>query len=131
MVGLFFVFFKQKTAYELRISDWVQTCAFRSSTAMVRWIVESGRSTRLSVLVGEHIAAADMVGRTHQPFLLHPLDHARGAVVADPQLPLQPACRGFLAFGGDLACLRIHAVLGARSEEHTSELQSLMRISYA
>src|SRR3546814_4985462 len=88
---------------------------------MVRWIVESGRSTRLSVLVGEHIAAADMVGRTHQPFLLHPLDHARGAVVADPQLPLQPACRGFLAFGDDLA----------RSEEHTSELQSLMRISYA
>src|SRR3546814_16456266 len=88
---------------------------------MVRWIVESGRSTRLSVLVGEHIAAADMVGRTHQPFLLHPLDHARGAVVADPQLPLQPACRGFLAFGDDLACLRIPAVLGAvaarRSEE--------------
>src|SRR3546814_17601098 len=24
---LFFFFFKQKTAYEMRISDWIQTCA--------------------------------------------------------------------------------------------------------
>src|SRR3546814_7478807 len=25
--ALFFFFFKQKTAYEMRISDWIQTCA--------------------------------------------------------------------------------------------------------
>src|SRR3546814_15430878 len=54
-----------------------------------------------------------MVGRTDQPFLFHPLDQARGAVIADAQLPLQPARRSLLAFGDDLAGLGIHAVFGA------------------
>src|SRR3546814_3336450 len=36
-----------------------------------------------------------------------------------------------LAFPGILLALSLIAVLGPRSEEHTSELQSLMRISYA
>src|SRR3546814_9045185 len=36
---------------------------------------------------------------------------------------------GLLAFGGDLSPRRLLAAY--RSEEHTSELQSLMRISYA
>src|SRR3546814_3622865 len=99
-------------------------------------------SAWLAILVGEHVATADMVGRTDQPFLFHPLDQARGAVIADAQLPLQPARRSLLAFGDDLAGLGIHAVFGAvaagggalhrkRSEEQTSELQSLMRIAYA
>src|SRR3546814_9948881 len=70
-------------------------------------------SAWLPILVGEHVATADMVGRTDQPFLLHPLDQARGAVISDAQLPLQPARRGLLAFGDDLAGLRIHAVFGA------------------
>src|SRR3546814_12917733 len=43
-------------------------------------------------------------------------------------LPLTPpSYAAVLAAGGDPALAR----LGARSEEHTSELQSLMRISYA
>src|SRR3546814_2653579 len=41
----------------------------------------------------------------------------------------------FDTLGADRACLAVHAFererAGARSEEHTSELQSLMRISYA
>src|SRR3546814_3556972 len=32
---------------------------------------------------------------------------------------------------GEAAILTVQLLLGARSEEHTSELQSLMRISYA
>src|SRR3546814_14584282 len=70
-------------------------------------------SAWLPILVGEHVATADIVVRTDQPFLLHPLDQARGAVISDAQLPLQPARRGLLAFGDDLAGLRIHAVFGA------------------
>src|SRR3546814_13819827 len=54
-----------------------------------------------------------MIGRAHQPLLLHPLDQAGGAVISDAQLPLQPARRGLLAFGDDLARLRVHAILGA------------------
>src|SRR3546814_13287759 len=72
-------------------------------------------SAWLPILVGEHVATADMVGRTDQPFLLHPLDQARGTVIADAQLPLQPARRRLLAFGDDLAGLRLHAVFGAAS----------------
>src|SRR3546814_3724501 len=30
---LLFFFFKQKTAYEMRISDWIQTCALPISVA--------------------------------------------------------------------------------------------------
>src|SRR3546814_6658989 len=85
------------------------------------WAEWRSSLARLAILVGQHVAAADMIGRAHQPLLLHPLDQAGGAVISDAQLPLQPARRGLLAFGDDLA----------RSEEHTSELQSLMRISYA
>src|SRR3546814_3142461 len=147
------------------------------------WAERRSALARLAILVGHHVAAADMIERAHQPLLLHPLDQAGGAVISDAQLPLQPARRGLLAFGDDLARLRVHAILGAvaarrsalhreaavlgflgdafdivgralaapmvgdrahlvvgnegavdagdRSEEHTSELQSLMRISYA
>src|SRR3546814_20972796 len=70
-------------------------------------------SAWLAILVGEHVATADMVGRTDQPFLFHPLDQARGAVIADAQLPLQPARRSLLAFGDDLAGLGIHSVFGS------------------
>src|SRR3546814_2018618 len=41
-----------------------------------------------------------------------------------------PSARVCLAWDGDLAC-GFSAARIARSEEHTSELQSLMRISYA
>src|SRR3546814_5581084 len=57
----------------------------------------------------------------------HDAGHAR-ATLDGVQVALQPDQR--LAFGGALAQLREQAV-GMRSEEHTSELQSLMRISYA
>src|SRR3546814_1544373 len=39
--------------------------------------------------------------------------------------------RGQLAFGGHAQLVDHRAHRGLRSEEHTSELQSLMRISYA
>src|SRR3546814_7054689 len=64
---------------------------------------------------------------------------AAGDVVSDiaEDLPDQRALSGFLWL--DRATVMIHQVLDAaaqrvsqgRSEEHTSELQSLMRISYA
>src|SRR3546814_2072029 len=41
------------------------------------------------------------------------------------------AWRSMWEVSGDLAAGRLRTVLQDRSEEHTSELQSLMRISYA
>src|SRR3546814_8929975 len=55
-------------------------------------------------------------------------DGAQCAVAGILQLHLDAAERGRVQFDADLV---LAGGLGARSEEHTSELQSLMRISYA
>src|SRR3546814_6736703 len=39
----FFFFFKQKTAYEMRISDWSSECALPISRPAVRYIADIGR----------------------------------------------------------------------------------------
>jgi hypothetical protein len=43
----------------------------------------------MPVGVDQHFAAADMVGLADEPVLLHPLDEARGAVIADSELALE------------------------------------------
>src|SRR3546814_8791375 len=53
-----------------------------------------------------------------------------GACPAQPRRPAGPH-RLFGALHGRLRRGRIAEIGGSRSEEHTSELQSLMRISYA
>src|SRR3546814_1616378 len=63
---------------------------------------------------------------------VHGSPHSRGCRVLHCEQPLkldQPPLRAsFTAFAGAKLSLREAAI---RSEEHTSELQSLMRISYA
>src|SRR3546814_1687749 len=124
---LVFFFFKQKTAYEMRISDWSSdVCssdlAARAAIGFVGGLVDD---------VAQVVEAAG-VRRTAggEPIL-----------AALPALP----CAGGEAedFGLDPAAFeRAHEDVGAdrgdadrppahRSEEHTSDLQSLMRISYA
>src|SRR3546814_1446389 len=52
------------------------------------------------------------------------------ALVAEP--PVDSSAGGFIAQGYDAALDELRSTAGdGRSEEHTSELQSLMRISYA
>src|SRR3546814_3103276 len=93
MSGL--LFFKQKTAYEMRISDWsADGCS--------------------SDLLAAGTGIGDEHSDDHLPAGLKPL-HRIGDMAAAA------------LFGA-----REDAVAHAeRSEEHTSELQSLMRISYA
>src|SRR3546814_12680705 len=50
-----FFFFKQKTAYEMRISDWVQTCALPISC---KCYLADGHAAALDQL--QHAAAAQM-----------------------------------------------------------------------
>src|SRR3546814_8559416 len=93
-----FFFFKQKTAYELRISDWSSdVCS--SDLAVQRF-------------------ADDRIGRgSYHRGEMRRLDFG-GVAGADVQQHVNgPAQLSF--------CVE------QRSEEHTSELQSLMRISYA
>src|SRR3546814_9841618 len=91
-----FFFFKQKTAYEMRISDWSSDVC--SSDLRVR---EQG------VL---DLSRVDVEGARHDHVVL---------AVHDEQVALVVEVADFAR------------VEPARSEEHTSELQSLMRISYA
>src|SRR3546814_1891064 len=110
-------FFKQKTAYEMRISDWSSdVCS--SDLRLPRgvrqdgagYLAERGRQPRLCRLP---LPGAGLSRR-------HALGGERGH---RPQGEFQPQDRR-----GHRAQPRREP---ARSEEHTSELQSLMRISYA
>src|SRR3546814_8899080 len=58
---------------------------------------------------------------------------SRHAAVGPARHDLSPRmfARGMVDQAGDEERLALHSHLSARSEEHTSELQSLMRISYA
>src|SRR3546814_2377350 len=106
-------FFKQKTAYEMRISDWssdVCSSDLRDPQCLAigdrcrcdevpdRFDRDSDREDRQHQRAGETREIADLAG-------------AEG----EARICRMPACEA----------------IGERSEEHTSELQSLMRSSYA
>src|SRR3546814_5789068 len=101
---LFIFFFKQKTAYEMRISDWSSdVCS--SDLARGAGSRSLGRRPVPARVVRQRRAAGfDGERRVH-----HRLDLAELVRAVRRRRPA--ACQ--------------------RSEEHTSELQSLMRISYA
>src|SRR3546814_2669947 len=116
-----FFFFKQKTAYEVRISDWssdVCSSDLREEDDGGELAGARGGRQRQA---GHLVAGGDRVPAD---------DEAAGEGIARR--------RGFqrlgLGEGGRGAVLgqrRHHLLAILKSEEHTSELQSLMRISYA
>src|SRR3546814_10345835 len=108
---MMFFFFKQKTAYEMRISDWSSDVC----------------SSDLPAEPGEHLIHAfarhsgidaDEIARFRPPFQPRRLAGQRFRI----GLRLPDLLRNHIGIVGQV---------DARSEEHTSELQSLMRISYA
>src|SRR3546814_8837933 len=111
-------FFKQKTAYEMRISDWSSDVC--SSDLHVRRrddaaIVEVAREH-----VFHQVFGPDLVGAGGQRLV--------GIVAAREHGDLDVLAGA----GGERDDAADHLVgVTRRSEEHTSELQSLMRISYA
>src|SRR3546814_10554348 len=120
----FFFFFKQKTAYELRISDWSSDVCSSDLTD------PAGFGSR--AVVGKH--RVKLVEKP-DPALS---DHFMQSLIAaemmfdDPESVRArieaagfPVLRERTFSSGRQACY-----FGNRSEEHTSELQSLMRISY-
>src|SRR3546814_10023194 len=97
-------FFKQKTAYEMRISDWSSDVCSSDLTMWTTWSVRIAPPVRLA-----------------QGKLREGVQARLDRIVAQMS-PWDPAS-GLSRFN--------RAPAGTRSEEHTSELQSLMRISYA
>src|SRR3546814_1415954 len=105
-VYCFFFFFKQKTAYEMRISDWSSDVC--SSDLLFLDGDESPGPGLGGFDLVEELFADDALGQAFRLAATRLL-RARGS-------PPGAAWR------------RFHRT---RSEEHTSELQSLMRSSYA
>src|SRR3546814_7275185 len=105
---MYFFFFKQKTAYEMRISDWSSDVC---SSDLVRRHARRHRRRH-------PFQARARAGRNRRP-TVHVAAGAACRVVRRQFLPL---------VSEPLHDPR-HQL--SRSEEHTSELQSLMRISYA
>src|SRR3546814_9525411 len=120
VVILFFFFFKQKTAYEMRISDWSSdVCSSDLTNRVARDRIAETRREFLG-----HRGAADDVARLDDAHLqpgFREIEGADEAVVAgaDNQRVIGFGHRNSFASGD------------WRSEAHTSELQSLMRIPTA
>src|SRR3546814_1465840 len=117
-------FFKQKTAYEMRISDW-------SSDVCSSDLAACDRHRRILESLGGRCVPRLRAGRPQdlpQAECLSCLRHAKPC-----------GCAAFGHFAQhhgagcdqDTASQPLRPRNGLRSEEHTSELQSLMRISYA
>src|SRR3546814_6373143 len=134
---ILFFFFKQKTAYEMRISDW------SSDVCSSDLVVKTRGHGRGSRIPGAGTAYPGPGGRHEDP---------RDHVVPGRRRARRPGACAAGARGGGAAAAGRAAGAGqfrrrarhpaadadrglphraSRSEEHTSELQSLMRISYA
>src|SRR3546814_2384524 len=131
-----FVFFKQKTAYEMRISDWSSdVCS--SDLNLFR------RSFRSFPILAGRLAAGGLPRSRREAVRMDA--RKRIAAAVKDHLARERISREQFAFKTRLGKSTIDKLLiglfsdrtlsiveaYTRSEEHTSELQSLMRISYA
>src|SRR3546814_10708961 len=116
MFLFFLFFFKQKTAYEMRISDWSSdVCS--SDLQFAVWGESQGGHAALWTAIAAKSYAPELrlVGTAAAAPPTDLADNMRKA--SEPNV--RALLMGFTMYSW------------SRSEEHTSELQSLMRISYA
>src|SRR3546814_1448068 len=128
---LCFFFFKQKTAYEMRISDWSSDVCSSDLAYSVESLADPGRGAMRSVL-SLLLAIGIALMMLHQLGALRVFNGWLIAYGFGLALPLLMLARIGMRFVTNWA-LQNHPVseLVIRSEAHTSELTSLMRISYA
>src|SRR3546814_2742224 len=137
LTDLFF-FYKQKTAYELRISDWSSDVCSSDLPALPLAGIERTAHRELYPCAAADPAPLGRCIDLRQQRAIETEHHRRLARLGPlPRLVGLGRDRLGLRLGrpGNEGIGRrlIHRRLGlaVRSEEHTSELQSLMRISYA
>src|SRR3546814_4927079 len=122
----FFFFFKQKTAYEMRISDWSSDVCSSDDHSAAR---TTDRSLPRPARRRPEDRAAHGLPRARTRARWRPAAGRRAGRVDRTHRPLRALPR--LQRNRDLRHLRQRLARRARSEEHQSELQSLMRTSYA
>src|SRR3546814_5546526 len=137
MFGVFgFVFFKQKTAYEVRISDWSSdVCSSDLGGQRQRIGIARALAVKPRFLVCDEAIAALDVSIQAQVInlfmdLREDLDLTYLFISHDLSVVEHIADRVVIMYLGRVVEIAATADI-FRSEEHTSELQSLMRISYA
>src|SRR3546814_5800100 len=112
-----FFFFKQKTAYEMRISDW-------SSDVCSSDLIPNENLMTQEV---ENWSYSDRNVRVRIPVRVSYKSDLERAQA----LMMRAAVESPRTLDSPKPNVRLTAFGDSRSEEHTSELQSLMRISYA
>src|SRR3546814_9160138 len=118
-----FSFFKQKPAYGVGISDWSSdVCA----SDLASWDRYEGETFQTIVREWRK-SSKSFMGRQLQQLFLASVDGASARPLWN--VPLDPSRRMTLRWAPNGHDVLIGPTY--RSEEHTSELQSLMRISYA
>src|SRR3546814_2722082 len=127
-------FFKQKTAYEMRISDWSSDVC--SSDLLVMAIVEPllailDQLARLTKQVQDIVRGEEVCRRLMSAPGVGPNHRARISGHDRPAGALQTIWDVGAHLGLTPARYQSGETDIQRSEEHTYELQSLMRISYA
>src|SRR3546814_8096391 len=120
---MLFFFFKQKTAYEMRISDWSSdVCSSDLGNNIYKETAASGQP---------QVGAAGLEGRG--PIRQGALEGSNVNVVEE-LVDMIETQRAYEVNSKMISATDEMLQYGnqkLRSEEHTSELQSLMRISYA
>src|SRR3546814_5841622 len=112
------VFFKQKTAYEMRIRDWSSDVC--SSDLQLVHVAQGG---------GEGFYGCGLAGQWGGA---HDWPPVALAMAARAVCQIELSTDGSMPYVSQTSCSASRrSGAAARSEEHTSELQSLMRISYA
>src|SRR3546814_8793493 len=119
-----FFFFKQKTAYEMRISDWSSDVCSSDLRSLDQGIGRP-RPAKSFATAGEGsiLVGWNSLGMAVRAFFLPMLSRIAGIL-------LRTHLRERFDESSDVPDRRLF-MCAPRSEEHTSELQSLMRTSYA
>src|SRR3546814_3232983 len=127
VVGFFF--FKQKTADEMRISDWSSDVCSSDLRAPACWARPRLRKKRPAGRRGPGPGPAPWPAARRRRGGERACGSWLGGFRGGGGLRCRVACIG--RRGRGIVAAAAEHVLADRSEEHTSELQSLMRISYA
>src|SRR3546814_4497238 len=138
-----------QTAYEMRIRDWSSDVSSDLDFSRLAWFDEIGATGRALQPISLVLAAPDSSPSFRHrlsAYIQTQLDGGAGAIAATlatgdrgaiSEEDAEAMRRSGLAHLLSISGLHVSAFIGAvlllvfRSEEHTSELQSLMRISYA